>query len=208
VDADALVEEVVAAAAGDETAWARLWQAVEPRLYGTLRRPRFLGRLSDSEDDCRNIVVEVMGRLRANDFARLRTFTAARREQPGLPFMAWLLVVAKRAAIDYMRAHEEYVDRRHDADASSPGAWRVLDTLIANSRAHGARPAITDHAAAHEILERAADLPPAQRAALGDWLAGKSFAEMAGSHGLADERAAERAVRAALERLRRQFREP
>src|SRR5215470_1059486 len=35
---------------GDEPAWQRLWQHVEPVLYQTLRRPAVLGRLSQSED--------------------------------------------------------------------------------------------------------------------------------------------------------------
>lgn len=203
VEADALISRVLA---GDGSAWPELWQLIEPTLYATLRRPYFLGALSQREDDCRNIVVEVMARLRADDFRRLRAYVEARRERPGLVFSAWLLVVGKRVAIDYMRAHEEYVDRRKQKDASSPGAWRFLDTLIADSRAPGTRPSITNEAAAHEILAGADDLPAAQRQALAGWLAGQSFAEIAAGAGMSSEKEAERMVRATLERLRRRFR--
>jgi DNA-directed RNA polymerase specialized sigma24 family protein len=201
-DAEALIGRLLA---GDETAWPSLWRALEPGLLATLRRPYFLGALSQREDDCRNIVVEAMARLRADGYARLRAYAEARREKPGLVFMAWLLVVAKRVAIDYMRAHEEYHDRRREPGASSPGAWRVLDTLVADSRSPGARPSITDEATVHEVLTSARDLPDDQRAALSGWLAGQDFSEIASARGLPSPKDAERAVRAALERLRRRF---
>jgi DNA-directed RNA polymerase specialized sigma24 family protein len=203
VDADALVAKVVA---GDEAAWRRLWSALEPRLSTVLRRPSFLGRISDSEDDCRSVVVDVMERLRAEDFRRLRLYLVARQEQPGLSFVAWVLVVAKRAGIDYMRRHGDYVDRRREEGASSPGAWRVIETLLVHSRTHGERPAMTDRAAAHEILAQARELPEGQRNALRGWLEGRTFAEIAEEQKLAGARDAEKAVRAALERLRRRHR--
>jgi DNA-directed RNA polymerase specialized sigma24 family protein len=154
--------------AGRPEAWQKLWQAVEPRLYATLRRPNLLGRLSQSEDDCRNIVLEVMGRLRADDFARLAQFAEARRQNPRLPFMSWLIVVAKRVAIDYLRAHETYIDRRHVDGASSPGAWRDVGTLPPASQLPGERPAMTARGTAHELLEFAAtELPEPPRSARG-----------------------------------------
>jgi DNA-directed RNA polymerase specialized sigma24 family protein len=202
-DADALIAQVVA---GDEAAWQRLVRALEPRLHAALRRPSFLGRLSDHEDDCRNVVVDVLERLRADGFRRLRLYLDTRRERPGVSFLAWVLVVAKRAGIDYMRGHEEYVDRRHVEAASRPGAWREIETLLADSRRHGARPPLTDRATAHQILDEARELPAEQREALRGWLEGATFAEIADRQGLGDEREAQRAVRAALERLRRRYR--
>jgi DNA-directed RNA polymerase specialized sigma24 family protein len=189
--------------AGDEAAWQRLWQAVEPKLYATLRRPHLLGRLSQSEDDCRNIVVEVMARLRADSFARLGQYAAARRENPSLPFMGWLVVVAKRVAIDYLRAHETYIDRRHVENASTPGTWRELVPLPSDSELPGGRPAITGRGTAHELLSFAADLPKDQWGALAAWLEGATFAEIAAG---GDAKDAEKRVRAALERIRRRFR--
>jgi hypothetical protein len=96
-DIEALVHATLA---GDHRAWQELWRAVEPKLLAAIRRPSFLGRLSESEDDCRNVGVEVMARLRDNDFARLGNFVDAQKDNPGLPFVAWLVVVAKRIAID------------------------------------------------------------------------------------------------------------
>jgi DNA-directed RNA polymerase specialized sigma24 family protein len=203
-DPDALVTALLD---GDETAWPRLWAAVEPRLAATLRRPYFLGALSAREDDCRNIVVEVMARLRADDHARLRAYAATRRERPGIVFMAWLLVVAKRVAIDYIRAHEEYIDRRREKGASSPGKWRVIETLVADSKAPGARPSITARRAAQEILEAARALPAPQHDTLAAWLAGCDFEEIAARGVVASAREAERTVRAALAALRRRFRD-
>jgi len=191
--------------AGDERAWQRLWQHVEPTLYATLRRPQVLGRLSQSEDDCRNIVVEVMSRLRANRFARLGQYVEARRNNPAVPFLGWLVVVAKRVAIDYMRGHETYVDRRHERDASSPGAWRDIRTLPSDSQLPGARPAMTGRGTAHELYAFAStDLPIDQRLALAAWLEGATFEDIAAG---GDPREAEKMVRAALVRLRRRFRE-
>lgn len=202
---ETLVERVVA---GDEEAWPELWKIVEAKLLASLRRPQFLGGLSRREDDCRNVVVEVMARLRADDYRRLRAYVAARRERPDLVFTAWVLVVGRRVAIDYVRAHEEYIDRRNQAQASTPGVWRVIEELMSGSRAPGARPPITDAAAAHEILSHADDLPADQRRTLAEWLAGHSFAEIAASAGLESERQAEKLLRAAIERLRRRFRSP
>lgn len=191
--------------AGDEVAWQRLWQQVEPVLYAMLRRPQVLGQLSRSEDDCRNVVVEVMGRLRADRFARLARYAKARGQRPELPFLGWLIVVAKRVAIDYMRAHEAYVDRRHDRDASSPGAWRKIDALPPDSQLPGARPPITARGTARELYAFAsAELPLDQRAALGAWLEGATFDDIAARGAPRDPA---KLVRAALGSLRRRFRD-
>jgi DNA-directed RNA polymerase specialized sigma24 family protein len=201
-DVEALVSKTLD---GDEDAWQRLWQAVEPTLRATVRRPNFLGRLAESEDDCRNIMVDVMGRLCADNFARLRQYTEARRLSPALHFTQWLIVVAKRVAIDYMRGHETYIDRRHEKNASRPGAWREFAALPTDSQLRGDRPAFTNRGTAHELLDFAdADLPAEQRAALEAWLGGASFEDIAAG---GDAKEAERRVRAALRRIRRQFRE-
>jgi DNA-directed RNA polymerase specialized sigma24 family protein len=203
-DLEGLVARVLA---GEGEAWQKLWQEVEPKLYATLRRPHLLGRLSASEDDCRNIVVEVMGRLRANGHARLAQYAAVRQRNPSLPFMGWLVVVAKRTAIDYMRAHDTYIDRRHEKDASSPGGWRELDTLPADSALPGPRPPITGAGTAREVLEfAAADLTPPQQQALDHWLRGAGFEEIAAALALPDPKDADRLVRAGIDRIRRRFR--
>src|SRR5262249_59501373 len=131
-------------------------------------------------------------RLRADGYARLGNYAEARLANPGLPFMGWLVVVAKRVAVDYLRAHDSYVDRRHEKDASSPGAWRELDTLPAASQLPAARPPVTGRGTARELLAYAgADLPADQRTALGAWLEGATYDEIAGG---GDPKDAERRV--------------
>jgi len=199
---------VLRVVAGETEAWQAFWQAVEPRLYAMLRRPRFLGRLSQSEDDCRNIVVEVLGALQASDHARLRRFLEARERHPNLPFFAWLAVVAKRLAIDYMRRLDAYQDLRA-REGGPGGAWRAITGLPGDSELPGARPPFTNRATAAELLAFAGqDLPDEQRQALVRWLGGARFDDIAVELAIpGGARAAERMVRAALERLRRHFRE-
>lgn len=200
-----ILELISATLAGDEAAWQRLWQTVEPTLLSVLRQPRVLGRLAHSEDDCRNVAVAVMARLRADRFGRLAQYAAARQHNPALPFLAWLAVVTRRVAIDYLRSHETYVDRRHERDASSPGGWRQIGTLPSDSQLPGGRPPITSRGTAREVYAVAsAELPVEQRAALAAWLEGATFEEIPARGA---PRTAEKLVRAAVASLRRRFRE-
>jgi len=199
-----LVDQVLA---GDAAAWQELWRGLAPKLDAMLRRVGFLGRLASNEDHRRSVAVEVMARLTQNDHARLRRYAEARRESPSLNLVAWLSVVVKRVAIDYMRAQPEYVDRRKHEAASSPGAWREVGTLPADSRLGRTQTSITGRAAAHQLLELAAEiLPDDQRRALAAWLEGRTFDEIAAGLELPAARDAEKKVRAALERIRRHAR--
>lgn len=206
--ADAVLDDlVVRTTAGDETSWRHLWAAIEPRLAEMVASPRFLGRLSRREDDRRNIVVEVMARLRADDFHRLHLFLDAKRENPRLAFMTWLRVVAKRVGIDYLRGHPEYMDRRAHAAASPPGEWVETETLPPASQLASERPPVTKRGTAQEMLRYAAGaIPDTQRRALELWIQGEPFAQIAGALRLAGAEDAARMIRAAIERLRRQFR--
>jgi DNA-directed RNA polymerase specialized sigma24 family protein len=199
---------VLRAAAGEEAAWIDLWTALEPRLEGLARQARVSGRLSQNEDDRRNIVVEVMARLRAADMRRLKLYLDARRQNPALAFVPWVTVVAKRVAIDYMRGHGDYVDRRWNRNPdSAPGAWVNLHTLPGDSRLVGGRPPVTNRGAAMTMLRYAySELPADQLAALELWIVQHDYPEIAEELGLGDAAAAQRLVRAALERLRRHFR--
>jgi len=190
---DELDALVVAAAERDERAWQALWAAIEPSLAHIVAQPRFLGRGARRDDDRRDILVAVMARLRADDFLRLRSYLDAKRANPRLAFLTWLRVVAKRVGVDYLRAHPEYV--RGDA------RWIELHTLPPASEL-GERPPITNRATARELLE--ADLPSDQRRALELWSRGETFEDIARALGASD---GEKLVRAAIERLRRKFRE-
>ncbi|MBV8757196.1 MAG: sigma-70 family RNA polymerase sigma factor [Deltaproteobacteria bacterium] len=204
---DELDTWVVAAAAGDAGAWQKLWSAVEPSLSRTVAQPRFLGRLGQREEDRRNIVVAVMARLRADGFHRLQLYLEAKHQNPRLRFIGWLRVVAKRVGIDYLRGHQDYL-RRHDKDPSTPGQWVDAGTLPPDSQLVGERPPVTNRGTAHTMLEFAdGAMPPQQRRALELWTRSESFADISTSLGLAGADEAEKMVRAAVERLRRRFRE-
>src|SRR5262245_55469346 len=113
---DAELEGLVAsAAAGDELAWRALWNRLEPRLGNVLRRRTVVARNASPEEHVRDVVVAVMGRLREHGFQRLHQYLEVRRADPTLSFMTWLVVVARRVAVDVLRAHPDYVDRRRSA---------------------------------------------------------------------------------------------
>jgi DNA-directed RNA polymerase specialized sigma24 family protein len=199
VDLEVLVAR---AANGDETAWRELWMTVEPRLLRIIAQPRFLGPLGADEDDRRNVIVDVMAKLRGAGFARLRQYLEARAASPQLAFEPWLCVVAKRVGIDYLRAHPHY-RRRYDEGRSKPGTW-VRHTALTSVMVHR-RPPMTNQIAARRLVERLA-LPPVQRRALELWAHGGELDDIARELELNDARAAHRTVRAALDRLRRAHR--
>jgi DNA-directed RNA polymerase specialized sigma24 family protein len=199
---------VVAAAGEDPIAWQKLWATIEPALSRIIAQPRFLGRLGQREDDRRNIVVAVMARLRSDRFARLHMYLDAKRSNPRLGFMSWLRVVAKRVGIDYMRAHPDYLRRDGDSHASTPGKWVDAGTLPPASQLLGERPPVTNRGTARELLAYAAEeASPAQRRALEMWAQSASFEEIAQELGMTGAPEAEKTVRAAIERLRRKFRD-
>jgi DNA-directed RNA polymerase specialized sigma24 family protein len=203
---ESLVDAVLA---GDREAWAALWTLMEPKLQASLRRPGLLGRLARSDDDCRNIVLDVMEALSENGHARLAHFQRAHAENPQLAFWGWLDVVVRRRAIDYVRRQREFVDLRRRDDTDRTGAWLPAPVAVgSDSQLPGVRPPMTDRATAHQMMDFAGtDLTPEQRAALEQWVQGHGFAEIAVTLGLEDPRDAERRVRAALERLRRRFKD-
>jgi len=209
MDGDAGLEELVTAVAGGQAqAWGQLWERVEPRLFGLVRSPRVSGRLSQDLDECRNIVVEVMARLSDDDYRRLRMYLDARAERPTLTFMPWLIVVAKRVAIDYLRGHGEYIDRRRSRNTgSAPGRWVERKTMPSDSRIGGLRPQLTNHGVAMGMMRYAySELPADQLTALERWIVGSSYGDIAEEMSLGGEKEAEKLVRAALQRLRRHFR--
>jgi DNA-directed RNA polymerase specialized sigma24 family protein len=206
VEDEELERLVEATHQGDAAAWKQLWAALEPPLSRIVAQPRFLGRLGQREDDRKNIVLNVITRLRAENFARLGLYLEAKQQNPKLRFLSWLRVVAKRVGIDYLRAHPDYL-RRHDADASRPGVWVDPGTLPPASQLFGQRPPMTIQGTAHELLAYAKGaIPEDQYQAIELWSRSESFDDIAKTLKLASPQAAEKMVRAALERLRRKFR--
>jgi DNA-directed RNA polymerase specialized sigma24 family protein len=200
---------VARAAEGDAASWRMLWQEVEPWLDRMVANPRFLGRVGQRDDDRSNIIVEVMARLHADGFHRLKLYVEMRRTSPQLKFKVWLRVVAKRVGIDYLRGHENYRDRRRDPDrGSAAGQWVEPGTLPSQSKLPGERPQMTNRGTALELLRYAAGaVPEPQLSALELWTEGASFDDIARELEVgAGAPGAEKLVRAAIERLRRRFR--
>ena len=200
---------VARAADGDTASWRLLWEQVEPWLEKAVANPRFLGRIGQRDDDRSNIIVEVMARLHADGFHRLKLYVETRQTNPQLKFKSWLRVVAKRVGIDYLRGHENYRDRRRDPQrGSAPGQWIEPGTLPSQSKLPGERPPMTNRGTALELLRYATGaVPEPQLSALELWTQGASYDEIARELEIAGGAdAAEKLVRAAIERLRRRFR--
>ncbi len=193
------------AASGDAAAWRELWRAVEPTIWAITGKWQFTGPLSRREDERRDMVLEVMERLRADDFRRLRDFLAAAKERGG-SLKAWLATVTARAAIDHVRAHPEYLDPRGGGASDGP-RWVTVVPMPDAELAHPfADP--DKVATAIVMLDRARrDLEPDQLAALYVWLHGGDHGEIATRLGLGSARDADRLVRAALKRLRDRYAE-
>jgi DNA-directed RNA polymerase specialized sigma24 family protein len=193
---------------GDDAAWRAFWRAVEPTVWAVTGKWQYTGPLAQRDDDRRNIVVDVMERLREGGCRRLRGFLESSEGRGGSSFKAWLATVTARAAIDYVRAHPEYVDPRGAGASTADGAlsrWiRIVPMPASEPAAPGLDPVRI--ATASVLLERARqDLDRAQLSALYLWLQGEDAAAIAERLGLATPRDAERLVRAALKRLRDRY---
>jgi DNA-directed RNA polymerase specialized sigma24 family protein len=205
---EALLRKVID---GDARAWHELWDAVQPTLWAITGKWQITGPLSQRDDDRRNIVVDVMQRLRVDGFRRLRSYLASLEAAPAAragSFKTWLATVTARTAIDYVRAHPEYRDARGRDDASE-GAdrWVRIVPLAGEPVQPAADP--TKVATAAVLLERArAELRPEQLSALYLWLQGDDHVEIAARLGLGSPREADRLVRAALKRLRDRYSAP
>jgi DNA-directed RNA polymerase specialized sigma24 family protein len=206
-DDDDLLSLAAEAAAGDEDAWQRIWRRVDGPLAAMIRQFH-MGRISHEEDERRAVILEVMARLRVDGFRRLRQFVEASARDPKLALLPWLKVVARRVAIDQMRAHPSYVvGRRDEAGGRGTGAWKDPKSLPPPSLLPGERPAMTRDGTARQMLAYAREaLPEPQYRALALKVQGEEPSAIAAALDLADAAAAERLVRAAMERLRRRFR--
>ena len=198
-DEDTLEPLVRRTLARERRAWPELWLAVAPAIEEMAGRFCVAGRLSAHEDERRDVVVDVMEHLQANDFERLRPFHDALRRRDGSA-RVWLSTVTRRSAVSHTREHPENFggDERRWADLV-PLPEDLEEQLPVPARAARA-------ADAHGILAYAArELPEAQVTALRLWLVGHGPDEIAAVLGLASAPAADRLVRAAIKALRRRF---
>jgi DNA-directed RNA polymerase specialized sigma24 family protein len=186
---------------GDGRAWGELWIAVEPTLHRVAAHFRVTSRLSQSDDDRRNIVLRVMGQLHADGFRRLRMYRASRERRGEGTFRAWVSTMAVRSAISYLRAHPEYLGRPSTDDAPCACRWAQIQPLGAELDELWADPTRTIEVRATLALARR-HLRREQLDALLLWLEGYEHGEIAARLALPDGAAADRLVRSALKRLR------
>jgi DNA-directed RNA polymerase specialized sigma24 family protein len=112
-----LWELLRAVAATGDTAWPALLAELEPMLALFAKRQP-IGRLRDREDTPREIVTRVFARLHAREFSAVRKLCSL---DPAPELRAWLRVLVRRSAIDYMRETPEF--------ERSANRWVSLATL-------------------------------------------------------------------------------
>jgi DNA-directed RNA polymerase specialized sigma24 family protein len=112
---------------GDEAAWPTLLAELEPEVLAMARRQP-IGRLRRSEDSPREIVTRVFARLHARDQAAIHKLCAY---DPQPELRAWLRVLVRRSAIDYMRESPEF----ERATAVRPNRWVSLASLSSGAPA-------------------------------------------------------------------------
>lgn len=109
------------AATGSDADWKALLVELEPELT-PMARNQPIGRLRDREDSPREIVTRVVARLFNKDYAAIKKLCAM---EPPPELRAWLRVLVRRSAIDYMREHPEF-DR---GNAERSPRWISLASL-------------------------------------------------------------------------------
>ena len=110
-----------------ETAWPALLAELEPEILAMARRQK-VGRLHAQEDTPREIVTRVFARLHAREHAAIKRLCAS---EPLPELRAWLRVLVKRSAIDYMRQAPEF----ERATPTRPNRWISLATLTSQAPA-------------------------------------------------------------------------
>ena len=104
VDETRLWERFRAVATAGTPAWHSLVLELEPVLVAMAKRQP-IGRLRERDESPVEIVTRVLARLHARDYAAVRKVC----EREPLPELsAWLRVLVRRSAIDYMREHPEF----------------------------------------------------------------------------------------------------
>lgn len=199
---------------GDD-AWPPFWLSLSPHLERWVRQPNFLGRISQREDYCSDIVLITWEKLQQNDYSKVRAYF--RREiksgadTSGGRFKSWMYRVFKNIGIDYMRSLPEYVrGGRHSAQAtpaSSSGKpvsevyWQSIVTL--QSEVLGIRDPVTMETTARRMLDFLdSSIPRRQAAAVELRDSGLGSEDIARELGLRDAGEAERVIARSHDRLK------
>jgi len=121
VTAESLWPLFRAVATSGEPAWPALAAALEPVLL-PMASHQPIGRLRSHEDSPREILIRVLERLHGRAFTAVHKLCAL---EPPPQLQAWLRVLVRRSAIDYMRESPEY----ERATVARDNRWISLATL-------------------------------------------------------------------------------
>jgi len=147
---------------GDEGAWQALLSKLDPELALMARRQP-IGRLRDREDTPREIVMRTISRLHAKGYAAIKKLVTL---EPTPELQAWLRVLVKRSAIDYMRESPEY----ERATAKRDHRWISLASLSSSQGPVAAQPdsLVEKRQEVTAFVEAAAERAAAEKQANGD----------------------------------------
>lgn len=158
-----------AVARDGNAAWAALLVALEPDLEG-IARHQPIGRLRDREDTPREIVTRVIARLHAHDFQAIKKLCA----QPDPPAAgAWLRVLVRRSAIDYMRETPEF----ERGTAAREHRWISLSSLSSGEPAPAPDSLVEKRRDVIRFVTEAVERATAEQRAHGDNAIGRLAAE-------------------------------
>ena len=129
-----------------DAAWPALAAALHPVLL-PIAKHQPIGRLRGTEDSRHEIVTRVLERLRARELAAVKRLCAL---DPPPSLEAWLRVIVRRSAIDYMRESPEYERASEHRD----DRWVSLVTLTSGVSPAGAANSIADKQAALVLFLR------------------------------------------------------
>jgi hypothetical protein len=194
IDEEVLAPIVARAIDGDVRAWHHTWLVLDPVIERIAGRRRVTSRLSDREDERRDVVVLVMGKLRENGDRLLRELHGCLQRRDG-SFRRWFSTVVMNVGISFTRAHPERLGRADDA--------RWAEHVEVPEELPDDRYDPIQGVAVHELLAFAArGLRPVQLAAVRLRMAGEDDESIARELRLAGPEAASRLVRSGLERMR------
>lgn len=212
---------------GDRAAWFQLTLLIED--WVSARVPRHFrmrkARLDKSEDDLRDVLVDVLDRIDRDDFRALREYSA--RKQSALPdvraasdgatrptsFVSFLQGLVEFAVRDHVRKRYGRAPRG-STEPVAPHlskrdlhSWAVRPTLMRSGVFGDARPAMTQTLTANAILKFAGEtFDERELSVFRRYLDQASFEELADEFDLDGPLAARAEIRRLKERLRAHFR--
>lgn len=124
---DRLWQLIRAVARDGDAAWQALAAELEP-IVVAMARNQPIGRLRDHDDSPREILTRVLARLYNRNFEAIRRLCDV---TPEPELLAWLRVVVRRAAIDYMRESPEF----ERGNTKREHGWISLATLSSRAAA-------------------------------------------------------------------------